>query len=82
MSGCPAWTGSTRWPPSQRRVDAEVIVISGHGNVESAVRPSDGRLDFVESRRWTRRRWGAQRAAPAQPQVENRPCVPPPIAGW
>src|SRR5688500_8773894 len=33
----------------QRRVDAEVIVISGHGNVESAVRAIKmGAFDFVE----------------------------------
>ena len=33
----------------QRRVDAEVIVISGHGNIESAVRAIKmGAFDFVE----------------------------------
>ena len=33
----------------RRRVDAEVIVISGHGNIESAVRAIKmGAFDFVE----------------------------------
>ena len=49
MSGCPGWTGRYAGRARQRRVDAEVIVISGHGNVESAVRAIKmGAFDFVE----------------------------------
>ena len=49
-SGCRAWTA---WPRSQRlrerQVDAQVVMISGHGNIESAVRAIKmGAFDFVE----------------------------------
>jgi two-component system nitrogen regulation sensor histidine kinase NtrY len=69
----------------QRRVDAEVIVISGHGNVESAVRAIKmGAFDFVEKPLSLEKTMLVVRNALRQRnlEAENRACAPPPIAGW
>jgi CheY-like chemotaxis protein len=51
-SGCPTATASTRWPTSARWTPAhlpEVIIISGHGTIEAAVRATKlGAYDFLE----------------------------------
>ena len=49
-SGCPGMDGlATLAKLQERRVDAPVIMISGHGNIESAVRAIKmGAFDFIE----------------------------------
>ena len=69
----------------ERRVDAEVVVISGHGNIESAVRAIKmGAFDFVEKPLSLDKTMLVVRNALRQRSSRRRtaPCAPPSIAGW
>ena len=52
MSGCPAWTAWRRWRASRKSrspARPEVVIISGHGTIETAVKATKlGAFDFLE----------------------------------
>ena len=72
----PAWTASRRWRGMHEHGDAQMVVmISGHGNIETAVRATKlGAFDFIEkplSHRQDRARRAERPGSPAL-EAENR----------
>ena len=67
----------------QRRVDAEVIVISGHGNVESAVRAIKmARSTSSKPLSLDKTMLVVRNALRQRNLARIAPCAPPPTAGW
>ena len=59
----------------ERQVDAQVVLISGHGNIESAVRAIKmGAFDFVEKPLSIEKTILVIRNAPAAPRTETAPA--------
>ena len=70
----------------ERRVDSQVVMISGHGNIESAVRAIKmGAFDFVEKPLSLDKTVLVARNALRQRRLEAEnfePCVHMPTGGW